>query len=1075
MSLLTNVITFNMDNLGNIPTQERQPIRPLNDLTNRIKLVSQAFSPSTLVKISFKISNQLGADRFTPERSMVLDKLEPNGDTWFYDIPSPVLAGASGNELGVQIRGIAIIDSGEADLDFNLYLGTLGSIASQATINETPVSPANGVWFECIEDNYFDVTTELSFNSGDILVFNTTSQEYETPTLTEQSFAGQLVTLNVEKGIITNANDAINDIDELTILGDNVASNTADLNALATKGFLSRSVASILVPGVDAEIPTSKAVADHVEEQNATLLTNRVIVVSVLTVDVDLQNYISNTNVLNNTDQIGSADDIILTDVSTNTVVTNFTLLDANIVEIEFDKFDITNPTVPLPVGIYSNLSWNGTSFLRIFDTNNIPNATEFQDGLMSKEQFISVRDDLDIRIANSTEGLGIEGGFVLLDSNGELPISLNLKSVKDNHRYADDVNVLFGAINGDLPNDLGLDDINIGLVFICDSNNFVSANANNQTFNIDDEATWIGSRFLKQDNTTEVTSVNNQVGNVTITKADVGLGNVDNTSDLDKPISNATQSKFDSVQNDIDGKLDDTQLKTTFTDSDTDLASNKLIKDNLDLKVDNTQIVQDLTAPTTTDLLSASGAKTEFDLKADLTVISIMNSIRGPLPTVVNTVNNDVQIGACSLIFNVPDPADETIPPRNIPLLVEFTGDTITINVVSGFQTHLDFSFDGVNITVNQSNSFLSNNARYTNIGFSVVQHFDKTNVGNIIIGGYGSEQTEWHSISQETDVVKVLNGLDYGGNSGVLTLNRTSGSIYGPGAGGDNRDVLSVTGDTLTNFGIIFRDGSGSWTFDDNSGSFYTDLRTVVGGTDFPVDDGTGVIASISATTSRAFNYQLVISPNGSNGVDTWLILPHSDIQPPTGYADIGVALNALSNGEAQFDNTINALVDFLGFQQVATIARNATDFGDIYSTTNTAGSIRFSLVGNLGLVQTGAGAVDTDDVENVSNFAHPAGLNNLSDVLEATSDHVGALDEIISSILTLTVGQDTLTYADVRSLVNNNIKVYQGGILLLSTEFTVNLGLKQVILNEVITQVEIDTNLDTFIIISGGRKVT
>jgi len=34
--------------------------------------------------------------------------------------------------------------------------------------------------------------------------------------------------------------------------------------------------------------------------------------------------------------------------------------------------------------------------------------------------------------------------------------------------------------------------------------------------------------------------------GNVTITKGDVGLGNVDNTSDLDKPISTATQAALD-------------------------------------------------------------------------------------------------------------------------------------------------------------------------------------------------------------------------------------------------------------------------------------------------------------------------------------------------------------------------------------------------------------------------------------------------------------------------------------------------------------------------------------------------
>lgn len=42
---------------------------------------------------------------------------------------------------------------------------------------------------------------------------------------------------------------------------------------------------------------------------------------------------------------------------------------------------------------------------------------------------------------------------------------------------------------------------------------------------------------------TAPVQSVNGQTGNVVVTKADVGLGNADNTSDLNKPISTATQT----------------------------------------------------------------------------------------------------------------------------------------------------------------------------------------------------------------------------------------------------------------------------------------------------------------------------------------------------------------------------------------------------------------------------------------------------------------------------------------------------------------------------------------------------
>jgi hypothetical protein len=50
-----------------------------------------------------------------------------------------------------------------------------------------------------------------------------------------------------------------------------------------------------------------------------------------------------------------------------------------------------------------------------------------------------------------------------------------------------------------------------------------------------------------------EVTSVNTKVGDVVLNKSDVGLGNVDNTSDLNKPISTATQLGLDALDLRID------------------------------------------------------------------------------------------------------------------------------------------------------------------------------------------------------------------------------------------------------------------------------------------------------------------------------------------------------------------------------------------------------------------------------------------------------------------------------------------------------------------------------------------
>ena len=52
----------------------------------------------------------------------------------------------------------------------------------------------------------------------------------------------------------------------------------------------------------------------------------------------------------------------------------------------------------------------------------------------------------------------------------------------------------------------------------------------------------WSGSVYTEV-SPSEVTSVNGRTGAITLSKSDVGLSNVDNTSDVNKPISSATQS----------------------------------------------------------------------------------------------------------------------------------------------------------------------------------------------------------------------------------------------------------------------------------------------------------------------------------------------------------------------------------------------------------------------------------------------------------------------------------------------------------------------------------------------------
>jgi hypothetical protein len=65
----------------------------------------------------------------------------------------------------------------------------------------------------------------------------------------------------------------------------------------------------------------------------------------------------------------------------------------------------------------------------------------------------------------------------------------------------------------------------------------------------------WNGADYVEI-SSAPVTSVNSKIGSVVIDKSDVGLNNVDNTSDLNKPISTATQTALTNINNAIAKKI---------------------------------------------------------------------------------------------------------------------------------------------------------------------------------------------------------------------------------------------------------------------------------------------------------------------------------------------------------------------------------------------------------------------------------------------------------------------------------------------------------------------------------------
>ena len=69
--------------------------------------------------------------------------------------------------------------------------------------------------------------------------------------------------------------------------------------------------------------------------------------------------------------------------------------------------------------------------------------------------------------------------------------------------------------------------------------------------------------------NTTITTHIDDKNNPHAVTKAQVGLGNVDNTTDIDKPISNATQEALDSLEANFDANIDSINAEISSINED--------------------------------------------------------------------------------------------------------------------------------------------------------------------------------------------------------------------------------------------------------------------------------------------------------------------------------------------------------------------------------------------------------------------------------------------------------------------------------------------------------------------------
>ena len=155
---------------------------------------------------------------------------------------------------------------------------------------------------------------------------------------------------------------------------------------------------------------------------------------------------------------------------------------------------------------------------------------------------------------------------------------------------------------------------------------------AANNTPNSGDVLTWSGVAFSWQvPESAPVQSVNGRTGAVTVTKADLSLDNVNNTSDANKPVSNATQAALDLKADATDARFTDTRTPTDNTVATAKLQDASVTEPKLAIS----------NAPTNGDFLAWDGSQLTWQTQA----ASPVQSVSGRTGAVTLT-STDVGLG---------------------------------------------------------------------------------------------------------------------------------------------------------------------------------------------------------------------------------------------------------------------------------------------------------------------------------------------------------------------------------------------------------------------------------------------
>lgn len=174
----------------------------------------------------------------------------------------------------------------------------------------------------------------------------------------------------------------------------------------------------------------------------------------------------------------------------------------------------------------------------------------------LEKTKLSGIEANANLYIRPTSENISyIDGLQTALDSKLETETLTSLVKVGNELRYSDEQ----GATSS-IDLSLYLDDTNLSRI----TSGVYDSNTKTLVFTRDDSSTFSVDSSMFFDDTNLVTSVASKTGVVILDKSDVGLSQVDDTSDINKPLSTATQNALAEKVDSVVGKQLSTEDYTT-------------------------------------------------------------------------------------------------------------------------------------------------------------------------------------------------------------------------------------------------------------------------------------------------------------------------------------------------------------------------------------------------------------------------------------------------------------------------------------------------------------------------------